>query len=246
MGQAFRVMQTMNYVDWIIVAILLLGAWRGYHRGGINTFTGLVRYLVGLAVAAVYARPLAYLLEDRFGIITANSKRLAGMLPLPEPVIATSMGGVKAGELARSLEGLALPGFLRERLVEQVLTSRATTLGEAVSYGLAAMLVQAIVFVLLVLLVVVVIRLLSGVVTRGISHTVLGSLNRLLGTVTGVAVNGAILAVLLGLASPFLAQRGGPQGGSITVLADALDQSILVPYLVQVFGIISNKLIKIF
>ena len=234
----------MNYIDWVILAILLWGAWRGYSRGVLSVFTGVVGYLAGLAAALIYAKPLAFFLEKQFAVTTTTANRLGGMPP--QSVMTMSTQGMGSGEMTKAVEGLSMPAFLKEQLLQQLPATGAANFGQAISHGLAVLLIQAAASIILILLATVLVRLLSGLVTRGIRYTVMGWANRVLGLVAGLAINGVILAVALGVISPLLVLKSGLQGGPLTGVAGVLDRSVLAPYLMQVFGAISAKLVGIF
>lgn len=94
----------MNWVDYLLIAILALGAWSGLSRGLVRSVLGLVSLGVGFLVALRYYVPAAQFLNERFGLVPVLSDFYADRFSASEPAAlqAASGGG----------EGWSVPGSI--------------------------------------------------------------------------------------------------------------------------------------
>lgn len=223
--------------------MLALGAWNGYRKGLINTLGGMVGYIISLVLALMYSEAFAGYLDAKFHLVQKISGWVTGFIPVP------ATGGVPAGPLTPqqvdgALEGIALPAFMKAQLAESLQDAAASgngaleNLAAAVGDRLASMLVEGLAFLILLFAVVFVARLLTRFITGQIHRTILGRLNRVGGLLCGLAINTLILAMLVGVIAPFFTVATSSGAGSS--FGEAINQSVLVPYLLQVFALVGS------
>lgn len=200
-----------NWLDWILLLILLVAAARGWQRGAVREIGGLVALAVGLGVAVAYAPAAAEHFVRSFPLL---AERLASWLVGTAASSNGTANPLTASPLAEVF-GLTLPV--------------GPLFGEWLSRGFATM----VAFCVLFLLVTGLVRWLSSLVSHGLNRTPLGIANRLVGFLLG----GSIAAVFLGLGLSVVAfffKLGGPAAVEGPFRA-ALNHSVLAPRLIELF-----------
>lgn len=107
-------------IDGIIVTLLIFAAWRGYHKGLLHSFVGLLGNIVGLGLAMGLSRPLGVIINQQTGIVGKMALKIQEMLPIPTELaqMSASMDGV--GQLYTALEGSVLPEGIKRTLIQGV------------------------------------------------------------------------------------------------------------------------------
>ncbi|MGB9886074.1 MAG: CvpA family protein [Moorellales bacterium] len=207
----------LNWLDWVLLALILVGALRGYSRGLIRELGGLAALVVGLGAAVSYAPRLAEQLGRAFplmvdGLASVLSGTAAGSEAAANPLITSPWG---------DLFDLGLPV--------------GTLLGRWLGYGV----LTVIAFILIFLVVAALVRWFSSLVSATVNRTPLGGLNRLLGLVVGGLVGALALGLALTLWTFFSQFGGRPPGGPLQA---ALAGSVLAPHLQQMFFSVALQL----
>jgi len=218
----------LNYLDWFIVLILVVSAWKGYRKGAVSILSGIIGVLLGLAVAFAYSRPLAVWLEKQFNATTALALWISEHVPLPKP----QAGGQPP------FPPWLLPGSWQDKLKETDPLLWEQTLAE----GLAGFVVNALAFIVLVLLALILFKLGGRLITAIVSGTILSSLNRVGGLATGMAINILFLAIFWGWVSPTLLAQQESDLKWLQNLALAAKESVFLPYLAEVHMSVTSYL----
>lgn len=201
----------MNWIDWVLIGLVALGAWQGFRRGFLVLLAETGGAIAALYLAARYHGPVVAWLEDRFGLVRTTAdliaKRIAllpgtsggatGSIPgllgqagLP-PEVVGALGPVLLGAAA-----MASPGG-----PEGWVTALATQLAELLWTGIA--------FVVGAALIGAGVRWVAGFLSGALDGAI-GLPNRLAGAALGAVRNGLLLGALVGIVVPIVA---GPQAG---------------------------------
>jgi len=184
-----------NWFDIVVTVMVVLGAVDGLRRGLITKAFDLVGLVIGLVVAARYYDVAARFLDRTFNLGTRFVAYLTAAFP--DPLRLPQPGDPLYGLVtALGPQGAALT-------VD----------------SLAASLVNALGFLLMLIATGIVVGLIKWPIARLLSHLLGGVVNRVLGLFFGSAVTVAELAVGVGLAVPFLSLA------SLRGLAAALSNS---------------------
>ncbi|HEY3314180.1 MAG TPA: hypothetical protein VGL40_02715 [Bacillota bacterium] len=233
----------MNPIDAGILIVLLLGFILGAAKGLARLLVGALAFVASIAVAAAYHTQVAQLLDGQFHLVgklaaffsrrlaltpellrlrapslaPEHVERLVGLLRLPEP-FSTSLvtyldrlaGTVAAGS------GLAS-------------AARPETAAQALSLTVGTALVRGLAFLLILIIVALVFRLLTPLLAGAMTAVTGHGLSALAGGLIGLGLAGLGVAIILGLAVPFLGLAG------YTPWIEALTTSRLSGWFLQVF-----------
>jgi uncharacterized membrane protein required for colicin V production len=220
----------MNFLDWLIVIILAVSAWKGYRKGAVSILSGILGLFLGLAAALTYSRPLAYWAEEQYQVTTALAGWISEKLPQPKPAAG--------GQLSSPVPEWLLPGSWQDKLagVDPALW------GQILAEGMAGFLVKVLAFLVVVLLALAIFKLGGRLITSIVTGTLLGSLNRAAGLVAGLAINILLLALFWGIIGPFLLTQQESSLKWMQELSLATKESRLIPQLAKAYTSISSHL----
>ena len=225
----------MNWVDWVIVAIVAVATMSGLRRGFILTLTGLAAQIGSLVAAFVLTRPVSLFFETRFGWASRLAGWLAGSIRLPADFSTTRVTDLTSGELWTMLESSGLPEQYKDAIVTWIAEfsgSSQVTLAEFIHHSLGMLLLNVLVFIGLL----VISRWLIRAFGRGVSdaaHTVgVGGLDRLAGLGIGFLQGSIVVALLLGLSLPFLATWS-------PIAVAAVDESLIGHWFLGAFHLVA-------
>ena len=199
--------------DLIFLVLFAVVAVRSWHRGFLASLAELIGAIFGVGISIWASQTIAPQVYEKFlGASVADRV---------EAAITQSNGNI-----AEALQGITfLPESMQQSLLD-MLTNAGSDVPAKVAEALQPLIlpfVQVLLFVVLCVLVRWVFRLLVGVLRWFNGVPLLGSVNRLLGLVLGLA-NGAVDCWLLALALWFLV---GVTGGKLAWLNGyVLSQSV--------------------
>jgi uncharacterized membrane protein required for colicin V production len=225
----------MNWVDWVIVVVIVVAALSGFRRGLILTVTGLAAQVGSLIAAFLLTRPVSVFLETRFSWAAGLARWIGGYINLPAEFATTPVSELTSGELLTMLQQSGLPEQYRDAIVTWIAEAPGAseaTLAEFIHQSLGILLLNVLVFVGLWILSKWIIRAFG----RGVSdaaHTVgVGGLDRVGGLLVGGLKGALVVCLVLGLAMPFLSTW------SAEIVA-ATDESILSPWFLKAFYLVA-------
>lgn len=200
-----------NSLDYIIIASLLLSALAGFRRGFIASLFGIVSTLAGIGIAFFYRDEATAYLQQHWGLVSS----LAGMLEKRMPIAAWVSNQPVLSPLPGLNGGLA---YIHGQFMD-----------------LSYLLVTAVCFVLLYVISSNLIKIIGMVIEKILHWGILGGMNRVAGAGVGMIKNLIIMAALLGVFYyPLgLGSKIGIKG--ISQAAVLIQDSALVPHLLQVF-----------
>lgn len=204
----------LNNLDGILIGILLIGAFMGYRKGFIKSAGAVIAIIVGLLAALIFWQPATDYLEKNYMIVSSIDYGIQGMVPIP------------------TFDGL-------EGMVPSLYDS-AQYAYRGATYHVARILVSALVFVLLLLLVAGFLKLVWSILSMSLNWGIIGAINRLGGMGFELAKVLLILAIVVGIANPFikaLARTGLPSAVNAQTY---LLSSQLVPYLENIFQLMGR------
>lgn len=219
----------MNFLDWIILLLLAVGAWEGYRRGLISTAGGLCGFFAGVWLAGRYYLPLASFLGKRLGL----EKLLTAVLI---PLVAGVPGGGDAlpvitgvGSGAAGSYGFPSPLWVPLTAIQSGLS------GVTRAHLLAGAVVKLIAFFLILGCVNTAVGMAAAVLTRVAHLLFLGGLNRLGGLGLGLLERTLLLTVALGMLTPLVIgfAMNAPDPGLAGSLMRAWRTSLLIPYFMK-------------
>jgi uncharacterized membrane protein required for colicin V production len=214
---------TLNWIDVIILLLLLAGAWGGFRQGMILTLGRLLGFLGGVWLAGRY-----YLAAARFlGVQLGLDKLFAGILA---PFTAHISAAVPTFKLFSTGSARGFPASLWV----PVSNAQAGIYGSTMAQSLALAIVKVIAFLLIMVLVSYLVMLVASFLSRAVHLLLLGGFDRLGGVGVGLATRVLELAVVIGLLTPVVLglSMGIPeQGGLLQSFSQSWHSSTLIPLL---------------
>jgi uncharacterized membrane protein required for colicin V production len=197
---------SLNWIDVVILLILLAGAWQGFRLGLILTLGRLLGFLGGVWLAGRY-----YLTAARFlGVQLGLDKLLAGIL---SPLTANIPAAIPTIKLFGSRSSNGFP----PSLWAPVSNAQAGIYGSGMAQSLALAIVKVIAFLLIMALVSYLVTVVASFLSGIVHHLMLGGFDRLGGVGVGLATRVLELVVVIGLLTPVVLGlfMGIPERGSL-------------------------------
>jgi len=225
--------QILNWLDWLIIVIIIFTAFQGLRRGLILSVAKLAGVLLGFGLAISHYSDLAGYLNNQWQL---NER----IMPLTSKIIELVF--------PTKLTGGSLFGIGQSALAQVNPYSMLSSYGDHLADSLTGMIVNAICFLALVLAAVWIVNLVGLVLDKVADLSFLGPLNHIGGLFFGGVKGIMVVMIILMLMSPFqqidLPQRNYPQTPGLTppnrhgVFAD----SKVLPYFVPLFNAIDRPL----
>ncbi len=236
----------MNIVDLVIIVALVVGAINGYRKGLLGSLCGLVANLLGLFVAIKYYPELSGWFNQQFSLGLKISQFFKAHVLLPPAVSTLQLTKIPLPDLIKQLESMALPPEIRVHLVEYLQKwwtslNSFNNLGELIHYLVAIALINGLAFFLIWFVVDKAAILLAQWLTRYTQNSLWGDLNRLSGTIIGLALRALSLTIILGIISPLLSLTSAAQPSLFSAVLKTMNQSQLVPYFTSAFTLLFSK-----
>jgi uncharacterized membrane protein required for colicin V production len=193
----------MNWVDIVVIIILVLSIVQGWRRGFIMMVVSFLKWFVGFTVAKLfYKSATAYFVANVWNPLPAISERIQGFLYDSLSIDPAANLTMTAADVKAALSSLSLPNIYLENL-EKLVSSADTTATQFVvdlSEKLSQILVEALGFLIIMLLAVGVFTILGLLINSISKLPVLNELNRgggvLVGGFIGLATVYFIMAIL--------------------------------------------------
>ncbi|MDR9786456.1 MAG: CvpA family protein [Peptococcaceae bacterium MAG4] len=224
--------ETVNWLDWMIVIIIVLSALGGLRSGFLKSVAGLAGMVIGLVVAFAYHRPLAAYLTSRWNV----QDRLQPML---EKFLKNLIPGNETLTYVSYPESsvAALP----------VASNPLNPLGDQLMEVFTSGILEVLCFLILLFATLWGASLVGSILNKIANFSFLGLPNHLGGFLFGLVRGIIIVMVILMLMSPF--QRGyvvpGGESGSPGISlppGKAFQDSVLLPYFEPIFDAIQYPL----
>lgn len=225
----------MNWLDWLIVAVLGFSAFQGFRWGLVSSVAKLAGLLVGFGVGITYNRDLAAYLNKQWGV---EDK----ITPVTEKVLRFFFPAKEAAGPVYNAGGTVSPGALAASPPSPY--SMLYPYGESLVSSFAATVLNAICFLALIVATVWIVNFAGHLLTRMAKVSPLGPLNHIGGLIFGGVKGIIIVMILLALMSPF--QRTellpGNSSGALPGQGGAFSKSKMLPYFSPLFNAIDRPL----
>ncbi len=225
-------LKSYNWVDGVIVVILLFGALRGYRSGFLRTIISLGITIGGFLAAIFYHPQVATWLNDLFRLQDKIVTYLTPKITIPTmPISEADPIGFLAEHVLKMNLPQATLDYLRtsvESLGKVNVQAMAGNLGGLVASLLASLLINALAFFLIL----IGISMVGNVGLFMLRHVlrVAGSLpDRLFGLAVGGIQSAAVIVASIAMVVPLLASMGQ------ATISDSVAKSMLANYLMNLY-----------
>lgn len=219
----------MNWLDLVMIIILLISTWQGLRTGLINGVARLLGLVIGIIVAFNGYQFLASYLNQQWG--WGNSIATFLMERLPISVLDKFNNEVTIMEKlinnpAKPTLDLVSNDFINNKMI-------------SVTNQLAISILEVISFIILLIGVSLLVKLVLGLFAGAVQHTLLSPLDHLGGLLYGFLRGTAIILVLVLLLEPVITSGLLMVEGNTNIFGQAVSKSVLIPYALQVLDIIN-------
>ena len=207
----------MNWLDWLLIIIISLSAWRGLKAGFIVGVARLLGLVLGLAAAFTGYKNLAVYLDRQWN--WGESISVFILEHFPQTLINGALDSIAPGNLTGSALGS-----------EQVLEDMVTNYSTIAAREMAGSVLELLSFIILALAVYILVNLMMRALSGAAAHTILGPLDRIGGLILGLARGGLVIIIVAALLNPMYsagAVTGDVQNG---FLSHAVTGSVVLPY----------------
>lgn len=242
-----------NYLDFAIIILLSFAAIKGYRKGFIESLVGFLGSIVALVLSVKLNKPFAGLLNEKFGILSCIHGFLAQHMPFPLEVSTVFVNNPVGRELfLQKINNMALPAFIKMEIIEEIeeiLLSSAqlglATIGEVFTYLVARTLLNGLALIILWIVLSNLLRLAANILSKSLDNTILGGINRLGGLIITLALNCLGLMIFFGIFTLFLKVLNQGNSTLWTVIGTAINQSVLVSYLLEGYRLLLSRVINL-
>ncbi len=225
----------MNWLDWLIVAVLGFSAFQGFRSGLVSSVAKLAGLLVGFGVGITYNRDLAAYLNKQWGV---EDK----ITPVAEKVLRFFFPAKEAAGSVYNAGGTVSP--VSQAAAQPSPYSMLYPYGESLVSSFTATILNAICFLALVVITVWIVNFAGHLLTRLAKASPLGALNHIGGLIFGGVKGIIIVMILLALMSPFQRSELLPDNssGASPGQGGAFSESKTLPYFSPLFNAIDRPL----
>ncbi len=222
----------MNTLDIVFIVILALATLNGFRAGLLAGISKLVGVAVGLAVAIFYCRPVGSYIDGYFNIAEKVGPLISSMIELPIHVSGENISGFIGNSLTGMCDVLAANNCMFiEKLIELLQVS-TLTIEEALGDIITFTVLDIVVFIVILIMVEKLIVMLGYSLSRVLSYTFVGIVDRIGGGIFGVARGIITIMILIAILIPLQAFGGIVSGGANEgFLYNLLQNSKIVGYL---------------
>jgi uncharacterized membrane protein required for colicin V production len=227
-------LQGLTPLDFIIIGAIVAALLIGWAKGFVEVLSGFLVFLVATFLAGHYTGTVLAMLNRMWDLQHRFASLLERRIILPADAYKVQASAIPFDRAVDWLRSLPLPlaykQTLAERLVEWSQTAGSQTAADFIINQLAAGTLSAIVFVVLVSVASWLLSLLVRLVSDQIKEIPLvGTTNRLLGSLLMGFETVAILALIVGLLGPTASMYG------YTKLGGAIEHAELSTYLLTLY-----------
>lgn len=219
----------MNFLDIVIIGLLLLGGLDGYRKGLINSLVSVGSIFVAAIVALIGFKQFIPVIDQKLGFGKVIENLVASSFT--QSVLASSGSNnptsVVAGLLPPKVQGTV--SDLLNNLYNSTVQLPVHNVGTMLARYFTVLLLGVTAFLIIFAICYAALRIIGKLLTRGLDRTIVGGLNHAGGFLFGAI--GAI--IMLSIAMTFLTPIISIFGEKTFV--GLLQQSVLTPYMLKVF-----------
>lgn len=206
-------------VDYVIISVLLVALAIGWAQGLVEVLTGFLVFIVATFVAGRYSGMVGMWLNRGWNAQDKLAAIIERRITLPSEAYKVPASAIPWEKSLDWLNGIPVPAAYREALAQRISdwsqTAGNQTAAEFIIQQLAAGVMSAVVFVVLTMVVSWLLALLARLISDQIKEIPLvGTVNRLLGSVAVSFQAAVIVALLIGLVVPVVSMYWAPRLGS--------------------------------
>lgn len=219
-------------IDVVVVGLLLVGIWYGWKKGLVRLVSGWAGWILRPYIALRFSGSAAGFFDQQFGL----TEKWADYFVQHQALL--KVGGVfklilsPFFRLAKNVSG-GDPGAASENMLPEVLAQ-----------SLAGILLNILSFILLLILAKWAINLISSLITSGLDHTFVGTLNRFSGGVLSFVFVFIFVGIMLATTAHYAAGSDVGQSGAGGYLSGAFSKSIFSLSLADFFDSTMGQWIK--
>ncbi|NMA66721.1 MAG: CvpA family protein [Clostridiaceae bacterium] len=204
----------INWVDYILIAIIALFGFKGYLKGLVNTVFSLGGYILALIAAAIFSPKLSLYIMNNTTIGSNISEKINEVVPALSSINTIKISGSQSLADIFNENPLVKNAVSENPVLEQLLsfTSKAsdtsamyaetvTSVNDFIVYSLLRIMALIVIFIAVKLIVVIIGKLLTSVLN---SSAILGTANRTAGMAVGFTVGILVCYMVFILLIPVL------------------------------------------
>ncbi|MCG8402030.1 MAG: CvpA family protein [Firmicutes bacterium] len=207
----------MNWLDWIMITIVALSAWRGLRSGLIAGVARLLGLVLGVTAAFAGHKQLAAYLDRQWNWGGSIADFLTERLP--GEILQNALDGVALKNLPERATGGYIPEQLAAGLSMDPLRQLAFSLLELLAFIMVAIAVY--------MLVTIVLNIISGAA----ANSFLSPLDRLGGLLLGLARGALVIIIAAAILDPLNYYSAAAEGEKLGFLGRAVSGSVIMPYI---------------
>lgn len=224
----------MNWLDFIILIIVGLGAWGGYRKGFLAAFSKLASYILGFVGALIYYKPFAEYLSGMPAFKAGAIHSVEKVVTLPGELQKVPIQSLALNKVQSVLDSMSLPEMYKKQIGEMLQQlgaiakhSDVFTVSDAVHQLIAGVLIKIIAFIILVIAIEVVTYLFFKVISKATNYPPAGFFNKGAGLILGSARSLLIVTISIVVASPVLSLGTLNKAGFLGMLNTGIQGSLL-------------------
>jgi uncharacterized membrane protein required for colicin V production len=187
-------MNKLNYVDLIILIILLLDFFSGIKIGAISFLFDIVSFVAGWFIAKTFFLKFASFLTEKSNILQWISKTISPLIKVPESIsnLAASLQNIET-----ALNNISFPSFIKDFITKNFSTN-SQTVSQFIINRLSIWIVNGISFIILFLATMILLRIIGLVIKKILRfNPFLKWVDVLFGGILKVAVSAIIIFIVL-------------------------------------------------
>lgn len=242
----------MNIVDLILMGVLVLGAIGGYQKGFVGSIIGLAGSILGLVIAYNYYPLLTDWFNSQFQVQDKLLEFFKTHLVLPQAVSQFKIPAFPFADISKYLDNLDFAVSLKnqvlvflQKLESGLVSYTQAALADVLHQVLTKFILNSLSFVLIWIVVERSFSLLHLLYSRFIRNTLLGTYDRLAGSLLGLFVSVLALSILFGLMTPLLKLAVIAEPSLFAAVMRTIGEAQLAPYLQSFFTFLTDQVINL-
>lgn len=230
----------MNWLTIVLGSLIVLATLTGFAHGLVGMLVGVIGYVIALLFAGRYAPILRDWLQQTWHTTDRVAVALQGHLNLPPEAYQAPASTLTYERVLQMLQSMPLPQAYREAIARSFSAGSAPpdmSVAQLVLQKLAEGMMEAACFVGISVVVSYLLIWVARRISLGLNRLPLvGTVNRVLGGVVGLAEAAVSMSVMLGLLAPFLSME------LFSGVQKAITGSSLAQWLLALYPVLSRGL----
>lgn len=234
-------LEGLTPLDFLMIGVLFAALLVGWVRGFVEVLSGFLVFALSVFVSGQYTSAMVGVLNRAWNVQNRFAAVLERRISLPAEAYKVQASAIPLDKAADWLRTLPLPESYREtlatRLADWSASAGSQTAAGFITNQLAAGVLSAAVFILMVTVIAWVLALLVRLISDQIKEIPLvGTVNRALGSALLGFEIAVVLALVVGLLGPMLSMYGG------ATMGNAIQDARLSEYFLTLYEWLRNVL----